>query len=99
VKQLIRVIFCLALAAGLSFGKDFMGIPIEEAPASEVRPLPVVVLGGGGFLRYYLNSIDGGVRASTDFRVHKHHSLTLPLISNKFRELQYNSALHSWTLL
>lgn len=77
MKQLTRVIFCLALAAGLSFGKDFMGIPIEEAPASEVRPLPVVVLGGGGFLRYYLNSIDGGVRASTDFRVHKHHSLGL----------------------
>ena len=77
MKQLIRVIVCLALAAGLSFGKDFMGIPIEEAPASEVRPLPLVVLGGGGFLRYYLNSVDGGVRASADFRFLKYHSLGL----------------------
>ena len=75
MKTVLRLIPYLLLAASLLYGKDFMGIPIEESPAATVRPLPTWIVGGGGFLRYYLNSVDGGVRLSTDFRVHKHHAL------------------------
>ena len=77
MKRVLRVILCLLFAAGLSSGKDFMGIPIEESEAIAERPLPTWIFGGGGFLRYYLTSVDGGVRASADFRFLKHHSLGL----------------------
>ncbi len=63
------------LASVLVLAKDFMGMPIEEPYGTDVKPLPTLIVGGGGFLDYFLNSVNGGVEASAEYRVHKHHSV------------------------
>ena len=75
MKRVLTIICFVVLAAGVLHAKDFMGIPIEESAAVAGRPLPTWIVGGGGFARYYLASVDGGFTLMGDFRFHKHHSV------------------------
>ncbi|MCQ2053959.1 MAG: hypothetical protein MJY82_01545 [Fibrobacter sp.] len=75
MKFVRRILLGLLFAVSLPMAKDFMGIPIEDPVREQNRELPTWILGGGGFLSYYLNSIDGGIELSADRRLGVHHSL------------------------
>lgn len=75
MKFVRNIVLVLLLATSLLQAKDFMGIPIEDPVQLQTRPLPAWLVGGGGFVAYYLNSLDGGVVASVDRRLGTHHSL------------------------
>lgn len=51
-----------------------MGIPIENVAKPGAKPLPSWMFGFGGNLDYYLNSFDGGIKASGEFRFNRHAS-------------------------
>ena len=75
MKLVRNTLLCFLVAVSLLQAKDFMGLPIEDPVMLQTRPLPTWIMGGGGFLSYYLNSVDGGLMASVDRRFMTHHSL------------------------
>lgn len=52
-----------------------MGLPIDDSVQQKSKPLPTWIFGGGGFLSYYLSSLDGGFKLSGEYRIHQHFSL------------------------